>query len=220
MLRNKFGLIPSQIAKANRHKDALRELEKAEEALKPGRSKSPQLWAIRLHDWSFEHEAVLRKVFQPAVKGQSHVETVSKQHFISVLQALHAPVNKSDLKNVFTSLDKERKDLIKISDFFEGLDYLQEEFVLSQKVTFPLPGLSRDHLPANHIEDPLLYFDEPKEMHINMNQHVTRDHLESLMVAFSRNVPVDIRDCYYKTPLMTACRSGKNQIARFLIALG
>ncbi|XP_028858671.1 ankyrin repeat and EF-hand domain-containing protein 1 isoform X2 [Denticeps clupeoides] len=79
----------------------------------------------------------------------------------------------------------------------------------------------RDHPPVNPIEDDSSwYIDKPEKVYINISHSVRTCDLESLKVAFSQKVPVDIKDCFYKTPLMTACSNGNYEVVEFLLGLG
>ncbi|KAM6980516.1 ankyrin repeat and EF-hand domain-containing protein 1 [Aplochiton taeniatus] len=79
----------------------------------------------------------------------------------------------------------------------------------------------RDHPPAHPIEDDSAwYIDEPEKIYININYCVKTGDLESLGLAFSQRVPVDVKDRFYKTPLMAACGTGNIEVARFLLGLG
>ncbi|XP_036398081.1 ankyrin repeat and EF-hand domain-containing protein 1 [Megalops cyprinoides] len=79
----------------------------------------------------------------------------------------------------------------------------------------------RDQPPGHPIEDDSAwYLDEPETAFININHCVKKGDLESLSLAFSHRVPVDVTDRYYKTPLMTACISGNYEVAKFLIGQG
>lgn len=257
MVRNLQGLLPSQIAKLNRNTAALKQLQQADKALPPG--ELPSFREARLHDWSFEHKAVLRQAFQSAMGSDSPVKTVSKETFVSVLQAHHAPIDDDTLKSVVDVLGR-ITDQINIEDFFMGSKYLPKNYELSsyksatcrsntdkknaknygrtlpiynvprdvsQKTDdIPLPTRKRpdtrpirwDYLQAERSNDPASYFDEPKEVYININECVSTDDRKSLNLAFSQCVPVEVRDRYYKTPLMTACSRGNYQMARFLIS--
>ncbi|XP_026782478.3 ankyrin repeat and EF-hand domain-containing protein 1-like [Pangasianodon hypophthalmus] len=259
MKKNQQELLPSQIAKKNGHKAALKELKEAEQAMNSG--KLPSVTEARLHDWSYEHEAELRQAFQPAEEADAPVDSVSKETFVSVLQAHHAPIDDDSLKTVISLLDRNCWGKVNINDFFMGSKFLPNKYELSsykpttlttgrtdkmeaktdgcpqtgdvvpdmmKKIDGILQYLSKRFEPftdtsrqaADRTEDPSLYFDEPKEIYINASLCVRRNDFESLSLAFSQHVPVDIRDHFYKTPLMTACIIGNYQMARFLISHG
>ncbi|XP_062857313.1 ankyrin repeat and EF-hand domain-containing protein 1a [Trichomycterus rosablanca] len=79
----------------------------------------------------------------------------------------------------------------------------------------------RDHPPVHPIEDDSAwYIDEPEKIYININYCVKTGDTESLKSAFSHKVPVDVKDRFFKTPLITACASGNYEMAKFLLDLG
>uniref|UniRef100_A0A8C2IFY4 Ankyrin repeat and EF-hand domain containing 1a n=1 Tax=Cyprinus carpio TaxID=7962 RepID=A0A8C2IFY4_CYPCA len=65
-------------------------------------------------------------------------------------------------------------------------------------------------------DDTAWYIDEPGKIYINMNYCVKTGDIESLRLALSQKVPVDVKDRFYKTPLMAACASGNYEVAMFL----
>uniref|UniRef100_A0A3Q3WX45 Uncharacterized protein n=1 Tax=Mola mola TaxID=94237 RepID=A0A3Q3WX45_MOLML len=64
------------------------------------------------------------------------------------------------------------------------------------------------------------YIDKPEEVYVNINHCVKNGDLESLDLAVSQGVPVDIQDPFYKTPLMVACSSGNYEVAQYLLSRG
>ncbi|XP_072546322.1 ankyrin repeat and EF-hand domain-containing protein 1 [Salminus brasiliensis] len=274
-LKNLDGLFPRQIAKNSGHKAALKELKKAEQLhtkfSKAGADNPNALWALTLHDWSCEHENILRKAFANAVEADGSVESISRDAFMSVLQEHHAPIDHDNLQKIIMDHDNKREGVININDFFKGLKYLQKAFVLSSyapkkkksgkggkgkkkgKYVLPLPictvppemmprredggppnfmiesyqqytdtkRFSRDCPPNHPVEDDSAwYLEEPEKIYTNINYCVKTGDFESLCLAFSQQVPVDVKDRFYKTPLMTACSNGSYQMAKFLIMLG
>ncbi|KAG7461134.1 hypothetical protein MATL_G00206710, partial [Megalops atlanticus] len=58
----------------------------------------------------------------------------------------------------------------------------------------------RDRPPSHPVEDDSAwYIDEPDRIYVNINHCVKTGDLESLHLAFSQQVPVDVRDRFYKT---------------------
>ncbi|TSN30236.1 Ankyrin repeat and EF-hand domain-containing protein 1 [Bagarius yarrelli] len=79
----------------------------------------------------------------------------------------------------------------------------------------------QDHPPRHPIEDDSAwYIEKPEKTYININYCVKTGDTESLNMAFSQKIPVDVKDRFYKTPFMTACASGNYEVARFLLDLG
>lgn len=275
-LKNLEGLVPRQIAKENGHKAALKELKKAEKLhglfSKPGSDHPNEPWALRLHDWSCEHEAVLREAFEVAADAEGPVEKVSRETFESVLLEHRAPVDRDELQKVTAEHDKKR-DGVHISEFFKGLQYLQKAFVLSSyapeqqpkkarkagkgrkrgRFVLPMPicrmppelmprradggppsfmvecyqqftdtkRFSRTRPPHHPVEDDSAwYLEEPEKIYTNISYCVKTGDFESLCLAFSQKLPVEIKDQFYRTPLMTACSSGSYRMVKFLIMLG
>ncbi|XP_041661631.1 ankyrin repeat and EF-hand domain-containing protein 1a [Cheilinus undulatus] len=269
--KNLEGFLPSQIAKESGHKAAASELKKAER--KQGKDKKSSsdgplsdLWALTLHDWSYEYETELRKAFG----DQS--ETVTTEMFISVLEELKAPAELDQLNTVIVAHNKGGEGFINISDFFRGVKYIQKKFLISSympkkkrgekggkggkkkgKYVLPLPictlppelmprrndggpphfmiesyfncsdplRFDPDHPPEHPImNDSGWYLEKPQKIFVNINHCVRSGDLESLNLAFSQGVPVDVKDQYYKTPLMAACTSGNYEVAQFLLSHG
>ncbi|XP_067310520.1 ankyrin repeat and EF-hand domain-containing protein 1 [Pseudorasbora parva] len=79
---------------------------------------------------------------------------------------------------------------------------------------------NRERPPVHPIEnDSAWYIDDPEKIYTNINYCVKTGDLDSLSLAFTQQVPVDIKDQFFKTPLMTACSCGNYQVAKFLISL-
>uniref|UniRef100_UPI003AAB4BB1 ankyrin repeat and EF-hand domain containing 1a n=1 Tax=Centroberyx gerrardi TaxID=166262 RepID=UPI003AAB4BB1 len=79
----------------------------------------------------------------------------------------------------------------------------------------------RDHPPEHPIvDDSAWYLDKPEKVYVNINYCVKSGDLESLDLAFSQGVPVDVKDRFYKTPLMVACSSGNYEVVQYLLSLG
>ncbi|MGH0149174.1 UNVERIFIED_CONTAM: hypothetical protein FKN15_062839 [Acipenser sinensis] len=79
----------------------------------------------------------------------------------------------------------------------------------------------RDHPPGHPIEDDSAwYIDKPQSFYTNINYCVKTGDFDSLNLAFSQGVPVDVLDKFYKTPLMCACAHAKYDVAKYLISKG
>ncbi|XP_010739556.3 ankyrin repeat and EF-hand domain-containing protein 1 [Larimichthys crocea] len=79
----------------------------------------------------------------------------------------------------------------------------------------------RDHPPEHPImNDSGWYMEKPEKVYVNINYCVKSGDLESLDLAFSQGVPVDVQDQFYKTPLMVACSSGNYEVAQYLLSRG
>ncbi|XP_068599586.1 ankyrin repeat and EF-hand domain-containing protein 1-like [Brachionichthys hirsutus] len=76
--------------------------------------------------------------------------------------------------------------------------------------------------PERHpvTDDSAWYADEAEKAYISVNYCVARGDLKSVAHALSRGVPVDVKDPYYKTPLMAACLSHNLGMAQYLLSQG
>ncbi|XP_034555942.1 ankyrin repeat and EF-hand domain-containing protein 1a [Notolabrus celidotus] len=76
--------------------------------------------------------------------------------------------------------------------------------------------------PPEHpiINDSGWYLEKPQKVYLNINYAVKSGDLESLNLAFNQGVPVDVKDQFYKTPLMAACSSGNYEVAQYLLSHG
>ncbi|XP_026196624.1 ankyrin repeat and EF-hand domain-containing protein 1a isoform X2 [Anabas testudineus] len=80
---------------------------------------------------------------------------------------------------------------------------------------------NRDHPPEHPImNDSGWYMEKPEKVYVSINYCVKSGDLESLDLAFSQGVPVDVQDQFYKTPLMVACSSGNYEVAQYLLSQG
>ncbi|XP_053737467.1 ankyrin repeat and EF-hand domain-containing protein 1a [Synchiropus splendidus] len=80
---------------------------------------------------------------------------------------------------------------------------------------------SHDRPPKHPVEnDSAWYQESPQKLYVNINECVTSGDLETLDLAFTQGVPVDVRDLYYKDPLMAACASGNYEVAQYLLSKG
>ncbi|XP_032911418.1 ankyrin repeat and EF-hand domain-containing protein 1 isoform X3 [Catharus ustulatus] len=79
----------------------------------------------------------------------------------------------------------------------------------------------QDH-QATHpmLDDRVWYVEEPRKTLMDINYLVKKRDFVSLQKAFDAGVPVDIKDKYYKTPLMVACASGNIVLVEFLLEKG
>ncbi|XP_064271785.1 ankyrin repeat and EF-hand domain-containing protein 1 isoform X3 [Passer domesticus] len=70
------------------------------------------------------------------------------------------------------------------------------------------------------FDDRAWYAEEPRKTLMDINYLVREGDFVSLQKAFDQGVPVDIKDKYYKTPLMVACASGNIVLVEFLLEKG
>nr|KAF6421655.1 ankyrin repeat and EF-hand domain containing 1 [Rousettus aegyptiacus] len=262
---------PRVLAKEGGFKAASKEIRKAErianKLARPGAQNPNPLWALRLHDWSIEHEAFLRGAFSFVDRGDG---TVSKDDFVMTLEERQELVNSEQLSSIAHVHEKFRGAGVNINDFFKGTRYLNKSYVLGSygpkkrkkgtakkakkgKFVLPLPicvipdiafprrsdggppyymietyknitdcnRFNRDHPPGHPIQDDSAwYIDDQGKVFSNINFITKAGDLASLKKAFESGIPVDMKDNYYKTPLMTACASGNIDAVKFLLEKG
>ncbi|KAM4842337.1 ankyrin repeat and EF-hand domain-containing protein 1 isoform 2-T2 [Thomomys bottae] len=262
---------PRAVAKDGGFKAAGKEIRRAErianKLAKQGEQNPNPVWALRLHDWSIEHEDDLREAFAIVDKGDG---TVSKEDFVQMLEERQSYVNADQLTFVAQLHEKTRGGGVNINDFFKGTKYLGKAYVLGSYgpkkkkkgmgkkpkkgkfiLPFPIcvipeeafPGrpdggppyymieayqnltdctrFSRDRPPEHPIQDDSAwYIDDTGRVYSNINFITKAGDMASLKKAFESGIPVDMKDKYYKTPLMTACASGNIDVVKFLLERG
>ncbi|XP_078503210.1 ankyrin repeat and EF-hand domain-containing protein 1 [Lissotriton helveticus] len=78
-----------------------------------------------------------------------------------------------------------------------------------------------DHPPENPLQDDTgWYIDDPGRVYTNISYATKAGDVESLKKALEEGVPVDVKDIYYKTPLMSACAFGNMDAVKFLLEKG
>ncbi|XP_033846530.2 ankyrin repeat and EF-hand domain-containing protein 1a [Periophthalmus magnuspinnatus] len=79
----------------------------------------------------------------------------------------------------------------------------------------------KDHPPIHPIvNDSGWYLEKPDKVFINVSYCVKSGDLESLDLAFSQGVSVNVQDEFYKTPLMIACQNGSYEMVQYLLNRG
>ncbi|KAF7690083.1 hypothetical protein HF521_011887 [Silurus meridionalis] len=243
-LKNTEGLLPCHIAQNLDHKASVKELKKAERLnRKLLKSYNNDSWPLTLYDWSRENEDELRKAFDFASHGITSLEVVSFENFVSVLRDFQAPIGNEHVRKILLAHDKHRQGLINVNDFFKGVRYLPRALVMTSselKKAKKRPGTSGKGkkksklnlalpiciLPPESVHrrddggPPHFMIEKYQFTFININYCVKTGDIESLKMAFSQKVSVEVKDHFYKTPLMTACASGNYEVARFLLNLG
>ncbi|XP_074392699.1 ankyrin repeat and EF-hand domain-containing protein 1 isoform X6 [Zonotrichia albicollis] len=88
--------------------------------------------------------------------------------------------------------------------------------------TIPEEQRLKRALHAAHpvFDDRAWYMEEPSKTLMDINYLVREGDFVSLQRAFDQGVPVDMKDIYYKTPLMVACASGNIVLVEFLLEKG
>ncbi|XP_073409939.1 ankyrin repeat and EF-hand domain-containing protein 1 [Dendrobates tinctorius] len=269
--KNIKTLTPKAIAKEGGFKVAMKELGKAmrlfKKYSKPSVKNPNPLWAITLHDWSFEHQLALRESFAALDLGE---ETVSKADFVDVLTKNGAPVTTEQMESIVHLHEKGRSGNIILEEFLKGSKYLQKAFLLSSygpkkkrgkkgkkgkkgKRTLPMPictmpshlisrredggppnfmirafhnvtdvnRFDSDHPPQNPVTDDTgWYVDDLENVYTHINFAAKAGDFESLKRAFEEGVSVNVKDIFYKTPLISACAYGNMEAVKFLLEKG
>ncbi|XP_043843491.1 ankyrin repeat and EF-hand domain-containing protein 1 isoform X1 [Dromiciops gliroides] len=262
---------PRNVAKEGGFKAASKEIRRAERIAKklarPGVKNPNPPWAVRLHDWSYEHEKELRDAFAPLDRGDG---TLTKEDFVMVLEEMQTLATPENLVVLAQQHEKSRGAGVNINEFLKGTKYLQKSFVLGSygpkkkkkgrgkkskkgKFVLPLPvcyipdnvfqrrkeggppyymietyqnitdcsRFNRDLPPKHPIQDDSSwYVDDPGKIYCNINYITKAGDLASLKKAFEAGIPVDMKDRFYKTPLMAACECGNIDAVRFLLERG
>lgn len=268
---NLLAKTPRAVAKEGGFKAAATELHKIEKNFikqsKPGAKENNPLWALRLYDWSLEHQTALLQAFEAVDQGDG---TVAKDDFISVIQKWCSFVDAEQIQTIAEAHEKPDSEGINTEEFFKGFKYLQKSCLITsfgpkrkkgkkgkkrrskKSVAVPVPicvipksacllredgfpvymieavqntadsyHINQDHPSAHPVhDDRAWYTDEPRKMYMNINFLVRAGDILSLQKAFEEGVPVDIKDKYYKTPLMAACTSGNIDVVRYLLEKG
>ncbi|NXI54378.1 ANKE1 protein, partial [Chloroceryle aenea] len=267
--KNLLTKTPRAIAKEGGFKAAAAELHKIEKTFKKqsksGAKEDNPCWALRLYDWSLEHQAALHKAFEAVDQGDG---MIAKDDFISVIQEQCAFVDTDQIQTIAEMHEGSQHQGINIESFFKGSKYLHKSCLITSFGTkgkkrtkgkkqrgkrgitvpicvipkracpcredgFPLYMIEvvqdiadsyhfdREHPSAHPVhDDRAWYIDEPRKMYMNINYLVKAGDILSLQKAFDEGVPVDIKDKYYKTPLMAACASGNIDIVQYLLEKG
>ncbi|KAM6082133.1 ankyrin repeat and EF-hand domain-containing protein 1 [Chlamydotis macqueenii] len=268
---NLLKMTPRAVAKKGGFKAAAAELRKVENTfMKQSRSKAEAdnpHWALRLYDWSLEHQAALCKAFEAVDQGDG---TVAKDDFISVIQQQCPFVDVKQIQTIAQMNEGSDPEGINIEEFFKGSKYLQKTCLIAsfgpkgkkgkkgkkgrgkRGIAVPVPicviprsacprredgfpeymieaiqsiddgyHFNRDHASSHPVhDDRAWYIDEPRKTYMNINYLVRAGDILSLQTAFEEGVPVDVKDKYYKTPLMAACASGNIDIVQYLLEKG
>ncbi|NXY67275.1 ANKE1 protein, partial [Glareola pratincola] len=123
---------PRAVAKEGGFKAAVAELRKIENTFKkqskPDAKEDNPLWALRLYDWSLEHQPALHKAFEAVNQGDG---TVAKEDFIAVIQKQCAFVNTEQIQTIAEIHEGSQSEGINIEEFFKGSKYLQKSCLIT-----------------------------------------------------------------------------------------
>ncbi|XP_028295298.1 ankyrin repeat and EF-hand domain-containing protein 1 [Gouania willdenowi] len=78
------------------------------------------------------------------------------------------------------------------------------------------------HHPPEHplANDSGWYMEKPRRAYVDMASCVKNGDLQTVDLALSQGVPVDVKDTFYKMPLMVACSSGNVEMVQYLLRKG
>ncbi|KAM8939262.1 ankyrin repeat and EF-hand domain-containing protein 1-like [Pelodytes ibericus] len=78
-----------------------------------------------------------------------------------------------------------------------------------------------DHPPQNPLTDDTgWYMDDLEKTYSHIHCATKTGDMQSLKKAIEEGVPVDVKDKFYKTPLMSACAYGNIDVVKFLLKKG
>ncbi|NXC13217.1 ANKE1 protein, partial [Corythaeola cristata] len=123
---------PRAVAKEGGFKAAAAALKKIENTFrkqsKPGAKEDNPRWALRLYDWSLEHQDALRKAFEAVDRGDG---TVAMDDFVSVIQKQCAFVNVEQIQTIAEMHEGSDPEGINTEEFFKGSKYLQKSCLIT-----------------------------------------------------------------------------------------
>ncbi|KAK3748047.1 hypothetical protein RRG08_029899 [Elysia crispata] len=265
--KNNAGNTPKVIAKDQGHKEAGKEIRKAEKTFgKTGKNNDP--WILQLYDWTQARQSkLLQSLLSIDVEESGKV---THAEFLDVMAAAQCPTEEDELKKVVSLCDKNREGKIDYNDFFTAKKWVNKNFVAAAfegkkkkkkkkgkkggkkgkfKLVMPIcvqdegprmfggapPEMyiprhvhftdtgrfDRDAPPKHPLQDDSAwYLQAPVKTYVNINEAAKNQDFDSMREAFSKGVPVDTRDKFYKTPLMTACAVGNIKVVQFLLDNG
>ena len=76
--------------------------------------------------------------------------------------------------------------------------------------------------PPDHPlqDDSAWYLDRPGKSYIKFTDAIKHSDMETIKDAFDMGRDVNVKDEYYKTPLMIACAAGNVDMVKFLLERG
>uniref|UniRef100_A0A8C3MC94 Uncharacterized protein n=1 Tax=Geospiza parvula TaxID=87175 RepID=A0A8C3MC94_GEOPR len=230
---NLINLTPRDVAKAGGFKAAAAVLRKAEKALK--KPDKTLAWYLKVYDWSIDEEdegIVSKSEFMAVIQkrwdtvDQEQIEILAKKHEVSS--------DKISLDDFFKGSKYLQKTFL-LSSFGPKAKKMKKPPRRKGKKGLPVPvcvipkserPLREDGLPACMVEavptipEEQRFKREPSKTLMDINYLVREGDFVSLQRAFDQGVPVDMKDKYYKTPLMVACASGNIVLVEFLLEKG
>ena len=190
-LKNKEGDAAKNIAKDREHKEAGKELRKAEKSFgKVGKNNEP--WAICLYDWVYEKKDRLMNEFtkyDPDEKG-----VIPKEEFMDTMLSMRAPGEEEKVSSVGLLSDKAKDGNINYEDFIGAKKWINKNYLMAafegKKKKKKKGGKGGKKKGKFKLAVPICYQDEgprmyggaPPEMFVERHIHFTdtgrfdRDH--------------------------------------------
>ncbi|KFQ25982.1 Ankyrin repeat and EF-hand domain-containing protein 1 [Merops nubicus] len=129
---NLLNKTPRAVAKEGGFKAAAAELRKVENTFKklskPGAKEDNPLWALRLYDWSLEHQVALCQAFEAVDQGDG---TVAQDDFVSIIHEHCAFVDVEQIQTIAAMHEESPPEGINIKTFFKGSKYLQKSCLIT-----------------------------------------------------------------------------------------
>uniref|UniRef100_A0A8C4QS59 Ankyrin repeat and EF-hand domain containing 1b n=1 Tax=Eptatretus burgeri TaxID=7764 RepID=A0A8C4QS59_EPTBU len=247
--KNHIGALPRALAKAAGYRDAMKEIRKGELSWgKTPRHGAPNPEAIQLFDWVLAHADELRDALELALDVLAGA-LVDEADVQCILQ-IHSKEGCICLQEFLNGTQYMTKAYMPHLDTGRQRQKRQGGKKKKKKGKTPLPiCMASDaltphayygRLPAHFIEcgphplhfsiiascenslqdDSAWHVEPPQPMFLEMSTVMRAGLVEALLLSFTRGVPVDVMDRYFKTPLMVACSLGNNELTQMLIHLG
>ena len=115
------------------------------------------------------------------------------------------------LENIYTNSPGER-----MSDGGPGAMFFERHIHYTDSERF-----DRESPPEHPLQDDSAwYLDRPNKSYINVTDAIKHGDFETLKDAFNNGRSVEVKDKYYKTPLMIASATGNVEMVKFLLERG
>ena len=97
-----------------------------------------------------------------------------------------------------------------------------EEMFLERHIHYTDSERFDRECPPEHPlqDDSAWYLDRPNKSYINVTEAIKHRDIDTLKDAFSDGRSIDVRDKYYKTPLMVAAGTGSVNMVKFMLDRG
>ncbi|CAG5126592.1 unnamed protein product, partial [Candidula unifasciata] len=125
-IKNNLGFLPKLLAKEAGHKEAGKEIRKAERAFgKVGKNNDP--WILQLYDWlQARRETIIASCKAVDMEDVGQVKT---SEFMDILTSLQCPTEESELRSVLLLQDKNKEGVIDYADFMLAKKWVNKNFI-------------------------------------------------------------------------------------------